>query len=467
MDRATAIRFLALYLPIVAAFALALARPRTSRLLPACLLGFAWSLPALLALQLLNLHFAWWRFHAQGGLLRQMPVDLYLGWAVLWGIVPILAFRRVKIPWVVAIFAALDLLLMPACFPVVVLTRSWLVGEFAAISLVLVPALLFARWTFSATNLPARATLQVFTSGALFLFLVPEIIFAATSGRGWNPFFSQSRWLTNLELQMIALLALAGVSAVQEFVLRGEGTPLPFDSPRRLVTSGIYRYISNPMQLSCALVVTAWGAVVRSPWIALAGVTSFIYSAGLANWDEGADLQVRFGEPWLRYRRHVRPWRPRVHPWHDPELPFPRLYVAEACGPCSEVRRWFIARHAFALEIVPAEDHPARDLERMTYDPMDGSQPEDGIRAFARGLEHINLGWALAGAMLRLPGISHFVQLLLDASGLGPRTIPRRHKTCLIPETPARPLNSPTPTQSTLPARAPRRGPATCCLKSL
>jgi protein-S-isoprenylcysteine O-methyltransferase Ste14 len=435
VERATAIRFMGLYLPIVAAFLLAFVRPRSPRLLAACLVGLAWTLPTLLAVQLLNLRFDWWRFHAQGGLLDKMPVDLYLGWAVLWGIIPILAFRRIKIPWVAGIFCALDLLLMPACSPVITLNRFWLVGEFVAVALVLLPALLFARWTLSATNLAGRAALQFLTSGALFLFLVPEVLFANSSGPAWIPLFSQSRWLTNLELQGVALLALAGISGVQEFARRGRGTPLPFDSPERLVTSGIYRYIANPMQLSCALVVTAWGGVVRSPLIALAGVMSCIYSAGLANWDEAADLKTRFGEPWVRYRRGVRAWKPRLRPWHDPELPFPRLYVAETCGPCSEVRRWFIARHAIGLEIVPAEDHPTHDLQRMTYDPLDGSDPEDGVRAFARGLEHINLGWALAGALLRLPGIFHFVQLLMDASGLGPQTIYRRNTPGLLQET--------------------------------
>jgi hypothetical protein len=62
----------------------------------------------------------------------------------------------------------------------------------------------------------------------------------------------------------------------------------------------------------------------------------------------------------------------------------------------------------------------------MTYDPMDGSDVDEGVGAFARALEHINLGWAFAGACLRLPGIKHVAQLVLDASGLGPRYIPRR-----------------------------------------
>jgi hypothetical protein len=57
---------------------------------------------------------------------------------------------------------------------------------------------------------------------------------------------------------------------------------------------------------------------------------------------------------------------------------------------------------------------------------MDGTDVDEGVGAFARGLEHINLGWAFAGACLRLPGIKHLVQILLDGSGLGPRSIPRR-----------------------------------------
>jgi hypothetical protein len=64
---------------------------------------------------------------------------------------------------------------------------------------------------------------------------------------------------------------------------------------------------------------------------------------------------------------------------------------------------------------------------------MDGSDVDEGVGAFARGLEHINLGWAFAGACLRLPGIKHLVQILLDGSGFGPRSIPRR--SCLFTDT--------------------------------
>jgi hypothetical protein len=216
------------------------------------------------------------------------------------------------------------------------------------------------------------------------------------------------------------------MSAVQEFARRGGGTPIPYDPPKRLVISGVYRYVANPMQLSCWLAMIAWGGVLRNAWVAAAGVMSLLYSAGLADWDEGEDLAARFGGQWRRYRRHVRPWRLRCKPWHDPGLPAARLYIAATCGACSEVRRWFTWHSLTALDIVAAEEHPSGNLRRITYDPMDGTASEEGVAAFARGLEHIHLGWAFAGACLRLPGIRHFVQMVLDASGLGPRIVPRR-----------------------------------------
>jgi len=426
MDRVAAVRFLGLYVPVIAAFLIAFLRPKRKRIFPAALLGFVWSMPSLLAVQLLNLHFGWWQFNAQGGLFRGMPVDLYLGWAILWGILPILSFAQTGTLWVTAVFFGVDLILMPACSPAISLGRHWLFGELVALCLALVPAQLFARWTLDDTHLRMRSVLHVLAAGGVFLFLIPEIAFVVQPECGWDALFSQSARMRDLELQAIFLLGVLGISAVQEFARRGQGTPIPYDPPKQLVISGFYRYISNPMQLSCSLVMTAWAGVLRNPWLVTAGVISFLYSWGLASWDEGEDMKVRFGQPWQEYRNNVHNWRLRLTPWHAPDRPPARLYVAENCGPCSEVRRWFKSHGATALQILAAEDHPTRDLQRITYDPMDGTSDEEGVHAFARGLEHINLAWAFAGACLRLPGISHCVQILLDGSGFGPQRIPRR-----------------------------------------
>jgi hypothetical protein len=190
------------------------------------------------------------------------------------------------------------------------------------------------------------------------------------------------------------------------------------------------------MQLSAALLLVAWGAVLHSWWIALAGVMGWIYGAGLARMDEGVDLERRFGEPWVQYRREVRNWLPRWRPAPPPA----RLYVAMSCGPCSEIARWFAASGAVGLEVVPAESHPHRELRRITYELEDGSaRGEDGVAALARAAEHINLAWAMLGFFARLPVVRPALQLLADVSG-GEERVVERHvtTTCTAPEGSAR-----------------------------
>ena len=88
---------------------------------------------------------------------------------------------------------------------------------------------------------------------------------------------------------------------------------------------------------------------------------------------------------------------------------------------CRDVGQWFAARGARQLAIVPAESHTSGALTRITYDPGDGSRDATGVEAVARALEHIHLGWALAGCLLRLPVVCQLAQLLTDASGGEPR----------------------------------------------
>jgi hypothetical protein len=159
MDRSLIIRALGLYLPLVLATALTWHKVRTHRQIATLLAGLCWSSCSLLLLQILNQQFLWWRFHAVGGLLRGMPVDLYLGWVLLWGCLPSLILPRAPIWTVACLFLALDLALMPACRPVVELSRTWLVGEAVALVLVLVPAALFSRWTADNTQLEYRSLL--------------------------------------------------------------------------------------------------------------------------------------------------------------------------------------------------------------------------------------------------------------------------------------------------------------------
>ena len=420
MKSTGAIRAVCLFLPVFACLAAWAWRSPARRLATGALLATAWNLATLPLLHLLSRRFGWWSYAAEGGLFLRFPLDLYIGWAILWGALPALLFPALSLAAVAGLAAAVDLLAMPACAPVVELGRNWVSGELTGIFVCLIPALCLSRWTTHDTRLRGRTVLQGICFVLLTFFVLPAAAVEA-SGRslGRLPFSSVSELL--LMVQVLVFLAVPGLVAVQEFVERGEGTPLPYDPPRHLVTSGIYSYVANPMQLSSTLVLLGIGWLLRQPWILAGGALGILYGIGLAQWHEHVQLQRRFGQEWGRYRAAVRWWIPRWRPYVQ-EVGV--LYVAETCGPCSDVGRWFRRRHPSGLEVMAAERHPSRDLDRISYETANGFRAE-GVAAVGRALEHIHLGWAMIGWTIRLPLVRPFLRILMDSVGAGPRLVPR------------------------------------------
>jgi len=64
-------------------------------------------------------------------------------------------------------------------------------------------------------------------------------------------------------------------------------------------------------------------------------------------------------------------------------------------------------------------------LTRITYDPGDGTADSVGVAALGRAVEHVNLAWALVGMFIRLPGVCWLLQVVIDASGGGPKPVMR------------------------------------------
>jgi protein-S-isoprenylcysteine O-methyltransferase Ste14 len=416
----------------------------------ACLLSLLWVLPALVVLQRLNEAAGWWGFAGGGPAMRGTPLEVWFGWAVLWGLVPQLLMPKLRLRWCVLAMVSVDVLTMPLCAPLVVLGPRWLVGESVAVGLALVPALCVARWTLENSHLAWRAAMQVATAGLVFLYVCPEIAFALRPGVGWAPLLALRGWRGQLAGLGVFALALPGLAAVQEFVQRGRGTPIPYDPPQRLVASGIYRYCANPMQLGCALTMLAWAGLLHNAWLVVPAVISVVYSAGIAEWDERRDLEERFGAAYLAYRSEVPNWRPRALPYVGGATA--RIYISATCGPCSEFRRWLERRQPVGLEMMDAEElaqntgvSPLRPfvspslcsvslrasgrddsvklpIRRVRYVAVDG-RTEHGVKALGRAFEHLHVGWALVGAAVRLPVVSVAVQALMDASGFGPREL--------------------------------------------
>jgi protein-S-isoprenylcysteine O-methyltransferase Ste14 len=426
---AATIETLSFAVPAAAVVALWRARRPDARERTGLLLSTVWVMVMVPPVNALAVRLGWWRFEPGPSEWMGMPVAFLVGWIAAWGLLPRLAMPRAPAYAAAALALGLDVLGMPRLEPLLHLGPRWLAGEALLVAAGFVPAWLLGAWTAEGRRLYARAALQVACFGVLVLWTLPAAIGAAVRSQApWADLRFAAPVSVRTALQLVALPALLGVAAVMEFATRGGGTPLPYDPPRRLVRSGPYAYIANPMQLSAALVLLVWGAATGRPWVMAAGLMSVVYSAGLARLDEEDDLEERFGAPWEAYRQHVRAWLPRWRPYHPSiagDAEPARLYVSAGCGRCSELGRAVERLGPTGLVVVPAEEHPSRDLTRITYAPGDGGAEEEGVAALARAMEHVNFAFALLGMGMRLPVIRQALQVIVDASGGGPMLVVR------------------------------------------
>lgn len=103
-----------------------------------------------------------------------------------------------------------------------------------------------------------------------------------------------------------------GVASATVMVRRGHGTPLPLSGPSRLVTSGPYGCVRNPMAVAGLLQGAGVALALASP------VVLFYVLLGGVVWDsvvrplEEHDLHGRFGAEFDAYAQRVRRWIPTL-----------------------------------------------------------------------------------------------------------------------------------------------------------
>jgi protein-S-isoprenylcysteine O-methyltransferase Ste14 len=190
---------------------------------------------------------------------------------------------------------------------------NWFIGVLFVFGTAHLPAIYLAKWTEADTHLPFRcALLSVMTGGMLFAVL-PSLIMQAMGG-SWN-LFDKPTWAICVTVGLLAMTSLIGVAANQTLCLQGSGTPIPLDPTKRLVTTGIYAYLSNPMQLSAALGCVVLGGFLQNIWVMAAAVMAWVFVQGMVRWHNRNDLLKRFPTGWPEYKAHVPEWIPRWTPW--------------------------------------------------------------------------------------------------------------------------------------------------------
>lgn len=114
-----------------------------------------------------------------------------------------------------------------------------------------------------------------------------------------------------LVLVPASLSAGLGLASGLTMAVRGAGTPLLFAAPNRLVTSGPYGHVRNPMViagLGQGMAVGLWlGSWVVVTYVLLGGA---IWQC-LVRPAEERDLRDTFGEDFAAYCQSIRCWLPR------------------------------------------------------------------------------------------------------------------------------------------------------------
>ena len=152
----------------------------------------------------------------------------------------------------------------------------------------------------------------------LFLILVPG------TAAGWVPFWL-GRWRGGLPEPELGiwhhvgwLLLVPGIAVLLwtafEFVAKGQGTPAPIDPPKRLVSTGMYRFVRNPMYVG-VLSATIGQFFLYESWnvLAYAAVLWAAFQIFVVAYEEPT-LHRLFGDEFTSYCREVPRWIPRFRP---------------------------------------------------------------------------------------------------------------------------------------------------------
>lgn len=156
-----------------------------------------------------------------------------------------------------------------------------------------------------------KSLLSMIVFWALFLFIIPSVIIEWERSFLISSVSGSALLRSGLGIVLFVLGGSLGLFSVWPMAFTGRGTPLPCACALRLVRTGPYRTIRNPMVIAGISQGIAVGVFTGSPSVvvySLAG--AIVWQCWIRPWEE-ADLSRRFGAEYARYQREVDCWWPR------------------------------------------------------------------------------------------------------------------------------------------------------------
>ncbi len=141
---------------------------------------------------------------------------------------------------------------------------------------------------------------------SVVLVFIPDQILAATG-------ITRPELIGPVQATGLALVVLGAALAlwcILTFALVGQGTPAPFDPPRKLVAAGPYRWVRNPMYIGAGAALAGAALLYQSAAL-VAFAAGFLVAAHLfVVFYEEPTLERTFGARYADYRNAVPRWVP-------------------------------------------------------------------------------------------------------------------------------------------------------------
>lgn len=146
------------------------------------------------------------------------------------------------------------------------------------------------------------------------------LIFAAGLGVGYVPFVLLPRFprvdtgfLAYLALPLWFVGGLIVLWCFWDFAFKGHGTPLPQDPPKKLVITGPYRHVRNPIYVGVLIIVMGYFLWFGTIWMIGYATLVLLVAHTFVIFYEEKTLKNRFGAAYEDYCRSVPRWIPRLN----------------------------------------------------------------------------------------------------------------------------------------------------------
>ncbi|MDH5368580.1 MAG: hypothetical protein OEW99_01055 [Gammaproteobacteria bacterium] len=305
------IRSLLLLLPMSIWAGLIISKRLSSREITASFLGTVWVFHVTLMINIIVLNLGSWSILVNDSLFYGVPMDWIISQSIVAG--ALIPFTR-SLNWSIGVRLFLQSLfiVMMYYFGDVILLGDY--AEWSVLSIIVLssfPALFLSDWTANDSYIYGRSFLQSLSWGFLLFWMFPSTVFYLTSD-SWASFLDRGIIANSFYLLPLLIPIFLIASALYQFAVEGDGTGFPYDAPKRLVTGGIYSYISNPMQLGICLGMSWWGIVVDSVFVFVSALVALCLFVVFKDVCDGSCAIGRDSAEWKKYQRITPKWWPRL-----------------------------------------------------------------------------------------------------------------------------------------------------------